>query len=849
METLTQIKAQSPAGQRPGAATAFTAAQMAACLDCSPQAIRKKLRGTKTAGVRIVNGKEAATWAALELPQEMICRLDAMAVQRGFRNAEAMLAAPPKEWQPALPLDQIADGEIERANKLRAALLPALTRQHDYDGSAAEFEAEGLKAYAKTFGHVITPRHWRALFKRTLQRDGGAEIYNRLELYLSDQPHPKNPVPKIVSPSLPEEFAGIENYLRALKTPERPDKDEVTGIWALAMKTFREIVKAGETEKRAARRVRQFLFASASFLAKSRNALRMAFERRLERFQEAGIAGLGDGRAQNGNRVEIPEADIDRLRFSTVFKNDRAVDAAWREEYPLLSEVTRQRYTDTFEAPAKIHEILNREIVDALADRHEGKRKLRRKIGGVQRDWTGIPSMHSWVADDVTADIQVVLTDSRNNVIRDDDGVPYLFRPQVIAVMDSASRKFVGICPSVAKAPNAGIVCDAVLDGIKTYGSPKRLGVENGKVFGKSLLVNGKEDEQGKLLVVGLGQFGCEVDHFEKMNPTSKSEIEYGFRQIQRLMARCPGYTSNDERTNASEAFKLQERLIRADKVEATKTRLTYNEFIVLIYKLIAQYNATKQGENSRLKGLSPDEAFLAGMDVNDPPIKFTPKLEWLLNERQIVTVSAGGVNFTHRSTGKKISVSGGPLTKLAGEELWAILDRQDASMVTFMNQNFTKTFTLEVLGKPSAREADFAHGSGILAKARAQKREHERAFNVEYNRLKNKFGDPSFEMLAEIRGQTNALANVPDETTRRVIINSRIEASGEQMKQQRAEITAAKAQKTRRTSANKSKARRLGIPSVMVDDDEQTRRALELLGDSTRTPCEEIEVTEENQP
>jgi hypothetical protein len=173
-------------------------------------------------------------------------------------------------------------------------------------------------------------------------------------------------------------------------------------------------------------------------------------------------------------------------------------------------------------------------------------------------------------------------------------------------------------------------------------------------------------------------------------------------------------------------------------------------------------------------------------------------------------------------------------------------MDRRDASMVTFMNQSFTSTFTMEVCEKPSAREMDFAPGSGTLAKERAKIREHERAISDKYRQLQNQFGNPRRDLLAQIRSQTNALAEVSDQTTRRVIIDSRIEASGEQMHQQRQEIMAAKEQKTRRTAANKSKARRLGVPSVMIDDDEQTRRALELMSAGSDSRADESEISGE---
>lgn len=813
----------------------FTAATIAAALGITPQAVREQLAGVVPAGTQTVTGNETKFYALAQLPARLRERL---AIEAGRQNCtmEILLALPRKQLPPAIPISHIAKSCFDQAKQLREALKPFLTKPREAGLTAEEWKQRGADYYFRVCKVRITPHHWDRLFRRTQIRDNGVEDFVALNIYLPDRLKRKSVTVTAAATGFAEDFTGLENYLGALKTPGQPDRDEVGGIWALALKTFQEMVKAGELEKRAARRVREFMFARAAFMAPSRDALWVAFKRKIAALKNADgdLKALADGRSDNGDRVEIPQVDVDRLSQSAAIKNGGRIDAAWREEYRLLSETTRQRYADSFKAPAKVHEILNREKIDALTIRHQGKRNLRRLVGGVQRDWTGIPSMHSWVVDDWTSNVECA--------IKNLDGTTSLIQPQIIAVMDSASRKFVGWTISEAKAPNAGIVCDAVLDGIKMHGVPKRLGVENGFVFGKSLLVNGKEDDQGRVMVVGLGQFGCIVDHFEKMNPQSKAELEYGFHQLQCLQERHPGYAGRLQILDAPEEFKREQRLIRAGKVEATQFRYTFDEFIAVTNQIILQYNATPQ--QGRLKGLSPDESFSAGMDANDPPIKFTPKLEWILNERQLVMVGVGGVSFTHLSTSQKIKVRGGELVNLVGEELWAVMDRNDASMATFINQNFTKTFTLEVCGKVSARESVFAPGSGDLAKERAKIREHERAISEEYHRLKNQLGNPRRDLLAAIRGQTNALANVPDETTRKVIINSRIEASGEQMKQQREVITAAKDQKTRRTAANKSKARRDGIPDVMVEDSEQDSRALELLRAGSRglEPVETLE-------
>jgi hypothetical protein len=146
------------------------------------------------------------------------------------------------------------------------------------------------------------------------------------------------------------------------------------------LEKFTALVNAGESEKSAARRARQFLFARAPFLAASRDALLKAFTRRFAALKNANgdVKALRDGRANNGNRVEIPTVEIERMRHSAMTKCGGRINAAWREEYPLLSEKTRTHYPDQFRCPAKVYELVNREIVNALHARHHGGRFILR---------------------------------------------------------------------------------------------------------------------------------------------------------------------------------------------------------------------------------------------------------------------------------------------------------------------------------------------------------------------------------------------------------------------------------------------------------------------------------------
>jgi hypothetical protein len=139
------------------------------------------------------------------------------------------------------------------------------------------------------------------------------------------------------------------------------------------------------------------------------------------------------------------------------------------------------------------------------------------------------------------------------------------------------------------------------------------------------------------------------------------------------------------------------------------------------------------------------------------------------------------------------------------------------------------------------------APDSGILSAEIAKIREHERAVDDEYGRLVEQFGNPRKDLLKEIRNQPmpEISYTLSDGVRRVVVMNGRLAESAEQMQQQRAEIRETKNQKVRRTAANKSKARRMDIPTVLVGDDEQSRRALELLGDAPCRTAGQLKITE----
>lgn len=821
----------------------FTAAQIAAALGIKPQSVRGQLRDVPPASVVKVNGQDAVAWTLDQLPAKLRERLALKAKEQGFSSIHAMLSMRRFQIPPRIPLDKICQADREEAEKLRSSLKPFLTSQPETGLSAEAWKRRGVDYYFNVFRDRprITTRYWDKLYRRAQRLDNGCEDWDSIQIYLPDRlkRDPAPGAPGIDAADMVQGFDSLENFIGSCRNPGDLNREEREGLWALVLAKFTALVHAGEPEKSAARRVRQYLFARASFLAPSRDALWITFKRKLSSLEKTNgnlREAVRDGRTVGGSRVEYPSVDIRRVRHSAVRKNGGEIDRAWREEYPYLSEYTHQRHERSRKCPRALRTLVNREKVNALMARIKGKRALRHMIGGVARNTENTPSMFKFVVDDITSDIEVY-------TIRR-DGKPFLFRPQIIATMDSSTRKMVGVSCSADAGPTAQNVCASVESAFHRHGVSKKLGLENGWVFGRALAVNGKKDDFGKTLVAGLAQYGCEIEHFGKDNPRAKAELEKSIHLFQKLMTRHPGYGGPIQMLHASDDFKSQQREINGGDVHPGRYRYSFDQFKNVLEKIIDEYNATPQ--YGTLNGLSPDQVFELKKPSDFSPQKLDPKLKWFLNpSRALVWIKVGGAGISW--FGRKMQVRGGELPQHIGEQMWALPHGDEIPMVSFVSQDFRHSFTVEANRTTDLDASATEEGKRILTLELGKNNQHFRAVTEDLKSLDLEYGNPQQTLLADIQRETNILAGA-DELTRKSILNTRLDRVGEQISQQSSDITAAKEQKTRRTSANKSKARRLGIPSVMVDDDEQTRRGLELLGAGPRASDDGIQTPGETE-
>lgn len=751
----------------------YTAKQIADALGIDRRTARDYLGEVEPL---IKDGQKAQRWAIPDFPATLLNRLDAEAQRQrckgimAAQRVEILLSMPRQQLPPPLPLEQICEADIKRALELREIFQPFLERQHDPGMTATEFDAAGVEAYRRATRIKISASYFRKLFNRFVERDNGVCNWGELSIYLPPRPHPKELAADPAPAELGNKFADIEHHIaNNLGNPVSPDKAAKKSLWGIVLKKYERMLAAGEPEAEAKYSLIHFLSARAKFLAASPEALRKSFEYRLTH-------GVSDGRKKNGRKPTYPQSDLELLRHFASEDHEGCIDEAWRNHYRGLTKETRDRHHFGWKCPKRLRKAVNRIIVDALTDLKISEKRFKDKAGlHLTLDHAGLYAMDEWIFDDLTADVQVEFTDN--------EGVDYLLRPQIIAGLDRASRCIVCFAMSNDKGPTSRLVCAAVKHGLSVSGVPNKIVLENGWVFGGAKNINGRENEDGETIVQGLGSYGCQVYHHKPSNSTSKSDLENAFNAIQRRMKCLPGYTGNCERSSASDSFKREQRLIENGLADAKDYRFTFEEFVKKLLEIIHEYNSTPQ-PYGRLRSLSPREAF--EKLANPVPVtKFSNELRWLLDEKYRVTVGAGGVRFTHY--GKLLEVRGGELPKHLGEDLWALVDRNDDSMVTFMSLDYTATFTVEVCREPSVDESRIATGSGILAAEQQKIGAHVRHVKEEIKRLRGEFGTTRQNLLAEMRQRSEPAPE--GETERRILVDPQMAEAGELMRQQRQAI------------------------------------------------------------
>lgn len=761
----------------------FTAAEIAAALGTKRQAVQWRLREVRPAGMRIVAGNESAAWTVEQLPGMIRKKLVKTALQQHCRTIDALLSMPRKQWQPAIPKDKISDADIQIATKLRDALKPWLIQKHNLNLSAAEIESSGVEDYRRFFGNRITRRYWRELFRRTIRRDNGAEEWSRLEIYLPDRLKQKNAPAAVVARAMAKDFAEIESYIAACANPHAPNKMERAGVWTLALEKFKSLVNAGRLEKSAARRVRQFLFTRAPFLAASRGAVLIAFNRKLAKLKNSTCTAntLRDGREDNGASFELPEADRDSLIHRAVFYYRGDIAPAWRD---LLRNGFSQEVVERYAGRAQKKSHVPASIMDSIAPEveiltvmHRGPRAFDAIKGHVTRSYEGISSLQCISGDDFTLNTYFYIPDG--------NGWFNLTRGQVILFIDFRSLRILGWALEPHKSYSSLTIRSLCTHVFGEFGVPEVLYFERG-LWKSATLLKGKTDPfDFTEISQGLREFGIEFKH--AIRPRTKAVERVG-GMFQDITEAEPGYCGRDERRDAPESLRKQMAEVQARKVHPSKYFYSLDQWNHRLGQAVEQYNASVQ-EGHMLAGLSPDQAFEAHMNQNDPPMQFSAGLRYLLaNDKRQVRVTLNGVTIQIGKT--KFNYKGREIAHLVGREVLAWFDPENPETIVVTNPDRTNPICVSRSENPNALESLIAPDSGTLGRELSRIEGQASHMKTRFNVIKAKFPLPQRHLLAA----------------------AQVVELGEQIAAQKNEITEVATRRQRqRTQANKF-AKRTGI-------------------------------------
>jgi hypothetical protein len=575
----------------------FTAAQIARALGCSKQNVRQRLFAVPADTEQMNGGNLAKVWRIDSLPPTILRQLSNKAEAKRYRTVADLLREPFNRYETPIPLAEIAPGALERARKLRAAMQNVLPLRNDASVSTEQLAKQGVEAYKRAFGHEITPRHWRTLLDRTIERDNGAEEWARLEIYVEDNP-PSISSRRPISMARERGLEVLESAMTTIAGLSALSCTRKSYLWTKACDELRSQIESGTNKKKAKRAIVKVLLASG-LLGADKETIRRNLNRQWAAFLKNG-GKLIDRRAIRDQRARLPEEDRKKLvaraldcggRVSQAFRELRnGGELSQATLARTISNPLRKRYV-----PASIRREITPEI-NRLMPLHHGEREHELRGPYVPQNYDRIAAGQAMQLDDVTVPVLFWEQDPES------PGGIFFGRGQWILAIDLRSRMILGHALHSAPVYNMRIVRSLLLRVHDVFGLPETLVLERG-MWRTAKIIKGDEldichTEQG------LREFDITFRH--RTRPCGKI-IERVIGLLQNQMERLPGYVGRDERHDRFERVQEQIRAVNAGREHPSSHFLSKSDWLQQLDQIILRYNHERQ--EGKLKS-SPLEAW-----------------------------------------------------------------------------------------------------------------------------------------------------------------------------------------------------------------------------------------------
>lgn len=490
-----------------------------------------------------------------------------------------------------------------------------------------------MRDYEQAFGRNVGKRRMQRLAKMVLDRDGGREELDRIEIYLpgdygaeaesKSQDHPGA-----------RECSTIKNGIAVIPDLASLTPQDRGTIWRSAFAEFNACMAEGWKPKRAKAIILSFLGVHVPGLAESENALRMQFDRKFAAFQAEGVSALCDRRRERSGRrtrqacysPENLSADK-RMLLARANSVGGGLSQAFRELH-LGIEITPGgtvlQFSEEFRTsysfdprsnksymPQSLRDEL-RPLLKAIKPLALGPRAARLAAPHIPRDWSGVLAGDWFQSDDETANHYVWIENETGEY--EFEGLRFdVLRPQILPMVDVRTDYILGVLvlpqPNYNSRAIRSLILRTCLDekvGLPFQGFYFEQGIWKARNI--QALVEWTEIDDA------FARSGLNLMLRHAMLPRAKT-IERIFSVEQNIVQALPGYAGHNERVDCleqTERFKSSlKRVGQPFKAEVWPGDglLKIDRYVEEVLRAYDRLNNEPQN-GKRLNGMSPAEAW-----------------------------------------------------------------------------------------------------------------------------------------------------------------------------------------------------------------------------------------------
>jgi hypothetical protein len=687
----------------------FTASQIARAAGLTRQAVHAGLQTVAPAGAVNSQGKDAAGWRFADLPMDWQLEITRRGVKRGFDNGEAFLAGLPEPWKCPLPWDRLPKHQQEKACKLQKALARPLSLRTDGTATASEVEQAGLQDFQAEFGYCLSGRHWRRLLHRTIERDAGEEIWQRLEIYLDERAF-ETPKPERDAVRMEYLHRELDEVLTALENRQRPTPADRQFLWDAVFRHYERQTETLADSPKGNRERRQFKASLTSYLFKAfpertlcatEKSLRRRFDEKLDLWRQKGRRpeALQDARPLTSGNFRTPDFAADRKKIRDLAiqldGNEALAHRRLRERGELSQEFCDyypyDPRRDKSALPKSVRDAISSDV-DMVLPLRRGPWQARMRGPYIQRDWSAVKPGDWFSADDVTW----------NHYFKERQagGGWQILRGECLLMTDLRTGYPLDFL-LIAGKYNGEHVRNLALKVHDRVGLPRCGFLFEGGIW-QSRLVTG-DHRQGtpvhwREAENGLCAQGLNLEVRRATTPRAKP-IEGLLRIVQERMRCIPGFVGFNEREYDAEHMQaLIARAHRGDEpaLQHFPTMLEWRNQISAVLNEFAHDPQNGQ----MLQGLAPAEAWAE--EIRQRALRQLPsEARYILSTHQkTVTVRQEGIVLTIR--GQRLLYYNAHTGPLIGQEVLAFYNLELPQMLTCCDMKRQNYFSVSRVELPA---------------------------------------------------------------------------------------------------------------------------------------------------